>query len=147
MDTIVCLEAGPEEQCYTMSPKVNVQWDSNVIYCGFKAAYKVTLTGVDEHAMVQAFCRTREGELLDESALHIRSTFYMDNVLIPFNVVAGTDIYIEIRLPEYGVMYKSDCKPVRNSFSLRTSTGLITTRQKQNCWHILTNVIFNIFKT
>jgi hypothetical protein len=123
MDTTVCLVEGSTE-CYTLSPKVEIQWDSNVIYCGFRAAYKVTLLGVAENAKVMAFCRTSEGELLDEHELHMYWTIYSGEMLIPFNVVSGTYIYIEILLPEYGVTCKSVSKPVRNSISIKACRTL-----------------------
>jgi hypothetical protein len=119
MDTTVCLAAGPKIRCYTMSPKVAVQWDSAIVYCGFKTAYKLSLSGVAGKTMAKISCRTNEGRLLDESELHISSTIYMGRMLIPFNVAAGTNIYIEILLPEYGVLSKSVCKPVHNSIPMK----------------------------
>jgi hypothetical protein len=102
-----------------MSPKVAVQWDSAIVYCGFKTAYKLSLSGVAGKTMAKISCRTNEGRLLDESELHISSTIYMGRMLIPFNVAVGTNIYIEILLPEYGVLSKSVCKPVHNSIPMK----------------------------
>lgn len=117
MDTTVCLAEEPEQQFCTISPspKVVVKWDSNTVYCGFRTAYKVILTGVTGGTMVKLFFRTNDGKLLDEIAFYMDSVVYVDKVLIPFNVAAGTTIYIEIQLPEYNVVFKSDCKPVYNS--------------------------------
>jgi hypothetical protein len=102
-----------------MSPKVAVQWDSAIVYCGFRATYKVTLTGVTGNTAIKVFCRTSEGKLIDKSELYTSLAFFMDQLLIPFNVGAGTTIYIEILLPEYGVLCKSVCKPVHNSISMK----------------------------
>jgi hypothetical protein len=102
-----------------MSPKVAVQWDSDIVYCGFKTAYKLSLSGVAGKTMAKISCRTNEGRLLDESEVHISSTIYMGRMLIPFNVAVGTYIYIEILLPDYGVLSKSVCKPVHNSIPMK----------------------------
>jgi hypothetical protein len=118
MDSTVCLAAGPKEQCCTISPKVDIQWDSNTVYCGFMTAYKVTLPGMTGEKMVNIFIRTDDGKLLDKIELRMNSVIYMGKVLIPFNVVSGTTIYIEIHLPEFGVVSKSDCKPVYNSIPM-----------------------------
>ncbi len=115
MDTTVCLAEGPKEKCSTISPNVVVQWDSNTVYCGFRTGYKITLKGVTSETLVKLFFRTDEGELLDEIELQMNSVIYVNKVLIPFNIAAGRNIYIEIQLPEYGVVSKSDCKPVYNS--------------------------------
>ncbi|MBN2433825.1 MAG: hypothetical protein JXK07_01010 [Spirochaetes bacterium] len=128
MGTTGCLVEGPKKRCYTMPTKVAVEWDSTIVYCGFRATYEVTLTGVTGNTIVKVFCRTSEGELLDKSELHTSLAFFMDQVLIPFNVEAGTSIYIEIQLPEYGVLCKSVCKTVHNSFSVKTYRILSETR-------------------
>ncbi|MBN1601971.1 MAG: hypothetical protein JW915_10200 [Chitinispirillaceae bacterium] len=119
MDTKGCLVDGPEKRCFTMSPKIAVQWDRAIIYCGFRAAYNVTLTGVNGNTTIHAFCRTSDGNLIEKSELHTSLTSFMNQVLIPFDVVSGTAIYIEVLLPEYEVLCKSDCKPAYNSLSLK----------------------------
>lgn len=132
MDTTVFLAATPEKQSCTITPKVDVQWDSNTVYCGFMTAYKVIITGVTGEKRVNIFIRTDEGELLDEIELQMKSVIYVGKVLIPFNVAAGTTIYIETQLPEHGVVSKSECKPVYNSIPMPKRVSNSKTRSFPN---------------
>jgi hypothetical protein len=120
MSTTFCIAPDRQEKDVAVTPTASILWVEDVAYAGFKADFEVKTAHIGRRTKVKITCRTHDGTLIDTAEGKVDFNYYYGKILIPFTIKSSNHVYLEIHLPEYGIISESNYIPVRTSIRVNS---------------------------